>query len=78
MIRPTIEVLYSCRVCGIRDAALRVPAREEEEVLAWMDATIALVGADHYRRSPACGATRLQDLKIPMTGVDRIGGAARH
>ena len=34
------------------------------------------VGADHHLRSPECLSDHLQNLKIPITGADRVGGPA--
>lgn len=71
-----ITVLYSCRDCDLERVPCMVPARGEEPVLAWMDATIRVLAGDHARRSPACTARKLSDVMIPMTGADRIGGPA--
>lgn len=70
----TIGVRYSCAGCGLREIQLDVPARGNEAVVVWMDATVRRLSADHRRRSPNCNAQALQEVKIPMTGVDRIGG----
>lgn len=72
----TIRVLYSCADCHLKDIGLDVPARvDDEDVRAWMDATVRLVAADHTRRrSPFCRAKALQELKIPVTGASKIGG----
>lgn len=70
----TIDVKYSCPMCGLAKVIVRVPARVDEDVRVWMDQTIALVGADHGRRSPDCHPEELHDLMIPMTGADRVGG----
>lgn len=70
----TITVLYSCDLCGLTDAHCDVPAREDEDVLVWMEQTIQLVAANHHRRSPLCRPKTLKNLMIPMTGRDRIGG----
>lgn len=74
-VKLKITVRYSCHECGIKDAAVEVPARELEDVLVWMDATGRLLGADHARRSPRCRPDHLSDLKIPIEGADRVGGA---
>lgn len=71
----TIEVLYSCPDCGLVDVPVKVPARGVEDVGEWMEATVVLVGNDHFCRSPSCEPEKLRDLKIPMAGTDRIGGA---
>ena len=71
----TIGVRYSCRGCDLVGREVRVPARTVEGVLAWMRQTQRLVSDDHGKTSPHCTATRLEELKIPMSQVDRVGGA---
>lgn len=71
----TITVRYSCPACGLVDAEVAVPARVDECVLKWMKATCAACADDHRKRSPHCHPAELYDLKIPMTGADRVGGA---
>lgn len=75
-MKVTITVLYSCHTCRLKDIPVAVPARETEDVLVWMDATGRLLGSDHHRRSPLCKTKVLNDVKIPITGTDRVGGAA--
>lgn len=70
-----IEVLYSCHSCGLNDVKVQVPARTEENVLVWMETTGAYLSADHDKRSPHCHPDTLSNVKIPITGTDRIGGA---
>jgi len=70
-----ITVFYSCPACGLKDVAVVVPARETEDVRVWMDKTIRLTCDDHAQRSPSCHPEQLHDLKIPITGADRVGGA---
>lgn len=72
----TIRVLYSCRTCHLEKVGCDVPARGEEDVLVWMEATIAHVSVDHARRSPGCVPAdgKLNELWIPTAGTDRVGG----
>jgi hypothetical protein len=70
----TIDVQYSCATCRLRRVHLDVPARGDESVLDWMDATVRLVGKDHRRRSPTCKAKELTEMLIPMTGTAKVGG----
>lgn len=73
-----ISVLYSCILCGLRDITVHVPARmdpDAEDVVRWMeDVVLVAIGNDHHLRSPHCPTRRLQDLKIPITGAEWIGG----
>lgn len=66
---------YSCPLCGLLDVAFDAPARGDEDVLVWMKQTFepALFG-DHQKRSPGCSPASLKDVKIPISGADRIGG----
>lgn len=71
-----IQVLYSCAACGLQRVPVDVPARvETEDVLHWVEQTLGMaMKADHTRRSPACRAAGVQDVMIPMTGAEKIGG----
>ena len=70
----TIRCFYSCPLCGLKKAAVEVQARGSEDVVAWMDATIRTIAADHRRRSPLCRPVQLHDLMIPIHGSEKIGG----
>lgn len=72
----TIGVQYSCNGCGIRNVEVQIPAREAEDVGAWMRNVLQPgLGADHLKRSPRCRSETC-DVKIPMAaGSDRVGGA---
>lgn len=70
----TIRVLYSCQMCALKDAAVDVPARGDEDVKVWMDATVLAVWRDHWKRSPRCRPNVLTEMKIPVSHTDRIGG----
>lgn len=75
-IRPTIKVLYSCRVCGLNNQEVDVTAREAEDVVAWMEQTcIVQLAQDHATRRPHCRPETLVDVKIPLSGNNRVGGA---
>ncbi len=69
-----IRILYSCLICGLKDVACEVPAREEEDVIVWLHNSMLFVRDDHGRRSPKCNSDRASDIKIPMTGANKIGG----
>jgi len=70
----TIQVFYSCPQCGLRKVRCNVPARQNEDVLDWMENTIRLLSTDHALRSPWCHPEQLHDLMIPMAGTNRVGG----
>lgn len=70
----TVRVLYSCNTCGLVRVHLDAEARGEEGVLEWMEQLMMQLARDHRRRSPTCPGESLQDLLIPVTGTDRIGG----
>lgn len=71
----TISCKYSCVLCGLRNVAVAVKAREEEQVTEWMDRTcVPTIMADHHQRSPQCYPESLTNIMIPVTGADRIGG----
>lgn len=71
----TIPVMYSCRLCFTVDRTVHVPARPSEmDVRDWMEQTIRVIGVDHALHAPQCITTSLQDLKIPITDAEWIGG----
>lgn len=70
-----VVVRYSCRVCGLADVEVSVPARESEDVAQWMNATVRLLGADHFQRQPECSTEVLNDIKVPLADGAKIGGA---
>ena len=70
----TIRCLYTCEGCGLSNVACDVPARVEEDVVVWMEATIRALSRDHARRSPTCHPKSLQEVKIPVTGAEKVGG----
>jgi hypothetical protein len=74
----TIGVLYSCTACGLTDVEVQVTARElGEDVVVWMEEKcIPELGADHFRRNPACCTSHLSSIKIPITGTDIVGRPA--
>lgn len=74
----TIDVLYTCKGCGLDKVKVAVAERGAEDVVVWMDSTMRTLAVDHRRRSPQCVADRL-DLMVPTTGRgDRIGGPVKH
>jgi hypothetical protein len=72
----TISVLYSCDLCGLVDIPVSVPARENEDVIQWMETMGVLLSNDHQKRSPHCHPKTLSQVKVPMTGTDKVGGAS--
>lgn len=72
----TIEVMYSCRKCGLEKIKVQVPARTSKSVhiKKWMDATAYHLSRDHDRRSPRCRIRKLSEIMIPVDNVEWIGG----
>jgi len=75
MQNPKITVFYSCHLCGLNKVGVEVDARDKEDVIQWMDYVGIRLSQDHKRRSPLCVPKELKDVMIPMTGVNKIGGA---
>jgi hypothetical protein len=69
-------VRYSCDLCGLEKIPVDVRAREEEDVLVWMEYVGRCLAEDHFSRSPHCRPKTLSRVMIPMLGTDRIGGPA--
>jgi hypothetical protein len=74
----TIKCLYTCTLCDLVDVAVEVPARASTQaVVEWMERIcIPAIANDHRRRSPACNPDTLENLKIPISNADYIGGPA--
>jgi hypothetical protein len=71
-----IDCMYSCAVCGISKAHVKVPARlEGEGIREWLEQVAGVALAeDHERRSPGCHPNTLSEVYIPTTGAKFIGG----
>jgi hypothetical protein len=74
----TIQVKYTCGVCGVTRRVVSVPARTIEDVNIWMDQTVLLLMADHQRVSFGCVAREFKELMIPVTGASKIGGSCEN
>ena len=75
-VKPAIQCKYSCFKCGIRRQIVTVPAREDEDVVVWLETVAApALSADHDRRSPQCKITELSEVMIPSRdGQKKLGG----
>lgn len=63
----TLQVLYSCELCGVEDRQVEVRERHgtAEDVRDWMKYVIEEVCRDHTALSN-CRAVELKCLKIPV------------
>jgi C4-type Zn-finger protein len=79
MSTPTITTMYSCHKCGLKDREVTVRERYAgEEVMSWVNHTVALIAADHAKVSPRCRITSLSEIKIPVpAGTSVVGRAPR-
>jgi hypothetical protein len=75
-----IECLYSCKLCGLLEVSVRVPAREEnQDIRAWMEQVLIVgIANNHSLRSPGCLAKVITEICIPITGVKYLGGPAEN
>ncbi len=74
-MNPDIKIKYSCDDCGLKNIELSVPARGDEDVVTWMKNSVGSnIKDDHTMRSPECPAEGAQEVMIPLTGTDKIGG----
>lgn len=71
-----ITVFYSCHACGLVKVSCEVIARTTEPIGLWMETMGYALQADHHWRSPDCHARTAQDVMIPITSADKIGGEA--
>ncbi len=75
MLNRAIQCKYSCFKCGIKRRIVVVPARQEEDVVTWMETIMApALSADHDRQSPHCKITKLDEVLIPIEGAEKVGG----
>ena len=73
----TIDVKYSCAACGIHRISVKVQARQFENVIDWVEKTMAqAISDDHSQRSPHCISRTMSEVMIPMTGAEKVGGPA--
>lgn len=71
----TLIVMYSCKMCGLHRIKRAVKIRGEEDAPTWMRETVVpAIAADHFARSPHCKSKVIDQVLIPITAVDRIGG----
>ena len=69
-----IRIKYSCTGCAIDQMELDVPARRDEDVIAWMEQTSIVVSSHHRAHSPRC-MSQVCDLMIPFAeGNQKVGG----
>ena len=75
-MKPVIQCKYTCSRCGIYQQIVTVPAREDEDVVTWLNEVAAAgISADHSRRSPQCTSRTMDELLIPVPeGTEKIGG----
>ena len=67
-IIPQIRILYSCLLCGIKDASVLVDQREDaEDIKDWMEKVTYALCQNHDHRSPHCKPSSLSEVKIPIS-----------
>lgn len=80
-MKVTIKCLYSCKICGLKDIEVDVPAREQEDVLQWFDKILSpALSRDHRKRTYWCIPKELSDVKVPIGNHPdaKIGEAQRN
>ncbi len=71
--RPALEIMYSCKGCGLEKQKLNVRHREEDEPIGVFVEYIARrIATDHTWRSPRC-TSQACDLMIPAGNEKGIG-----
>ena len=77
--KPTLEVLYTCHKCGIKDRIVNVSERGSEDLPEWIRYVQELLSRDHDEISPHCKITVFANCKIPLPhGGGAVGKADRH
>lgn len=77
--KPTLQVLYTCSKCGIKDRAVTVSERDSDDLHAWMIYVEEQLSRDHDEMSPHCRIVAFTNCRIPVPhGGGPIGKADRH
>lgn len=72
----TITVMYTCSGCGLHKRQVKVKARTTEDVSVWVENIMGpAIADDHFRTSPHCRSSKMDEVFIPMTGANKVGGA---
>ena len=72
----TVQIQYSCAVCGLTDASVNVPERVIDNVIHWFEhIAMPRVMEDHRKRSPDCKPKSLTNIKMPIAPDGTIGKA---
>jgi hypothetical protein len=71
-----ITILYSCRECGLKNVAVKVPVRGRNvDISLWFEQIMARdLGHDHSLRSPSCPNRVLAEVKIPSPESSKFIG----
>jgi hypothetical protein len=77
---PFLRVLYTCHQCGLEDRPVEIPERgPDEDVAAWFTEVLAgAISVDHSLVSPGCRAQKMDSVKVPITGVNRVDDVPRN
>jgi hypothetical protein len=75
MDNPKITIQYSCFLCGLKDVPVEVKERsQDQDLMDWMNDVGILLSGDHNVKSPNCRPKQLSNIKIPISGRDKVGG----
>jgi hypothetical protein len=76
---PTVQVLYSCRGCGLTKTPCAVVERGAyEDVKHWFEEImLKTLILDHTKKSPLCQEGVLSEVMIPIAGANRVGEVPR-
>jgi hypothetical protein len=78
MIDLTVECMYSCSLCGVTKRKVMVPARGDENVVAYVEkVAVPRLVADHLINSPGCKPEKFAEVYIPVTNDGVVGGATK-
>jgi hypothetical protein len=76
-MKRAIQCKYSCFKCGIYRRIVTVQAREDEDVVEWLETIAApALSRDHDAQSPDCKITSLSEVMIPINkNCKKVGEA---
>lgn len=73
----TLEVLYTCKACGLERTPARVAARRVgQSVREWMlEVCLPTLAVDHGLKSPTCKLYTFDEVLVPTNGLNPSVGA---
>lgn len=73
-MQETVQILYSCKECRLKDRMVTIQARANEDVIQWTEGVLLVgIAKDHSIKSPFCTAKEITEVKIPISEKENAG-----